>query len=66
MSSMSGKNTIMMLSDMLYDKEKKLILAHNMKLSGMKIDKKYMEFLIEEILNYECLLNDAIELTKII
>ena len=51
---------------MLFEKEDKLIKAHHMMLDGIAIDKKYLELLIEDVVNYEFLLNDAIELTKII
>ena len=51
---------------MLFEKEDKLIKAHRMMLDGIAIDKEYLDLLIEDVVNYEFLLNDAIELTKII
>ena len=61
-----SSNTVFMLTNMLFEKEDKLIKAHHMMLDGIAIDKKYLELLIEDVVNYEFLLNDAIELTKII
>ena len=55
-----------MLTDMLFEKEERLIAAHHMVLNGISIDKEYMESLIEDVVNHEYLLYDAIELTKII
>ena len=62
---MSSK-TVIMLTDMLFEKEERLIAAHHMMLNGIAIDKEYMESLIEDVVNHEYLLYDAIELTKII
>ena len=61
-----SSETVIMLTNMLFEKEDKLITAHHMMLDGIAIDKEYLELLIEDVVNYEFLLNDAIELTKII
>ena len=61
-----SSNTVIMLTNMLFEKEEKLIIAHHMMLNGISIDKEYMESLIEDVVNHEYMLYDAIELTKII
>ena len=61
-----SSNTVIMLTNMLFDKEEKLITAHHLMLNGIAIDKEYMDSLIEDVVNHEYLLHDAIELTKII
>ena len=61
-----SSSTVIILTNMLFEKEDKLIKAHRMMLDGIAIDKEYLDLLIEDVVNYEFLLNDAIELTKII
>jgi len=61
-----SSSTVIILTNMLFEKEDKLITAHRMMLDGIAIDKEYLDLLIEDVVNYEFLLNDAIELTKII
>jgi len=63
---MSSTETVIMLTNMLFEKEEILIQTHQMMLQGIPVNKKYLELLIEDVVNCECKLYDAIELTKII
>ena len=61
-----SSSTVIMLTNMLFEKEEILIQTHQMMLQGIPVNKEYLELLIEDFVNCEYKLYDAIELTKII